>query len=142
MQARSVVWVDAVGNRTITKISTNTGAAVIQGNILNCSQADFLLWWESAVTANGAPAPPGGSFLTVNQRAALTFLCADNTQVVLLIPSPSSTIFLADLETVDAANVLVAALIAACIGNLESSTGSLATAYLGGTLAPFSRSPL
>jgi len=140
--SRSVVWVDANGNKTISRISSNTGATVIQGNILNCSEADFLEYWESAVTANATPIPPGGSYRGVLTRAALLFLCADNTQATVLIPCPSLSIFLADQETVDAANVFVAALITACIGNLESATGSLAVSYLGGYLLPGARSPL
>lgn len=142
MKARSVIFVDANGNKTITLLRSNTGAAGIMGGVLNCSQSDFLSWWESDVTVNPLPAPPGGVFRPVNQRAVLTFLCADNSQVDVIVPAPSLVIFLADQETLNAANPFVAGLIAACIGNLESSTGSLATAYLGGSRLPEARSPL
>jgi hypothetical protein len=73
---------------------------------------------------------------------AFTFLCADTTQVVLVLPAPSLAIFLADKETVDITNADVVALVADCIGSLMSSTGSLATALLSAALAPSIKSPL
>lgn len=142
MQARSVVITDANGGTTIILLRSNTGAGGIQGGVLNCSTADYTQYWESAVTVNGAPAPPGGAYQTVRLQAILYFACADTTIAQVVIPAPASGVFLADQETIDPANVLVAGLITACIGNLMSSSGSLATAYLGGRLSARRAAPL
>jgi len=134
--------VDANGNRTITRINTVAGAGAIQTAILACMTGDFDQWWESAVTANGAPAPAGGQYQGVQQRAALSFICGDATIAVLIVPCPAVSIFLADQQTVDPANLQVIALVAACIGSLTSSTGSAAVAFIGGVLGSNLRNPL
>src|SRR6185369_6032642 len=100
MLAESRVWIDAAGNRTITLVRSAAGAAAISAAVLNASEADWFQFWESAVTAQ-TPMPIGGSYLPVSLRAALTFICADNTLAVLYVPAPSVTIFLADGQTVD-----------------------------------------
>jgi hypothetical protein len=76
----------------------------------------------------------GGAYLPVALRAALTFVCADNSLAVLYVPSPNQTIFLADGQTVDPANLTVVAIVAAALGSLVSSTGSPATAFVSGVL--------
>lgn len=133
MQAESRVWIDAAGNRTITLTRTTTGAATIAAGVLLASEADWIQQWESVVAVN-APVPLGGTYLPTSLRAALTFLCADNTLAVLYVPAPSVTIFMADRQTVDPLNITVAGIIAACVGTLVSSTGSPATAFVSGVL--------
>jgi hypothetical protein len=130
--ARSIVWVDANGYTTITLVKTSTGAGTIQSDLLALSQADYLEWWESATTVNAVAAPAGGTYRPSSIRAQLTFQCADGTQVALIIPSPSLSIFLADGQTVDITNAGIVTLVGDCVGNLESSTGSLATSLLAG----------
>lgn len=142
MDTRSIVWTDANGLSAITMVRSTAGAGAIQAALLAASQADYIQWWESATTINGAPAPAGGQYRGGNQRAAFTFICADNSQVDLILPAPSVGIFLADQVTVDITNATVSALVAACVGSLTSATGSAATALLGATLSPGSRSPL
>lgn len=131
MNARSVLWTDVSGLQTITLVRTNAGATALQAAMLAVSNADYLQWWESAITANGAPAPVAATYQSVTDRAVLTFVCADNTQAVLQVIAPQSAIFMADQQTVNP--VAIAALIAAAIGSLVSTTGSLATTYVAGT---------
>lgn len=133
MQAESRVWIDAAGARTITLVRSVAGAAGISAAVIAASEADWSQWWESAVTAQ-VPAPVGGPYLPVSLRAALTFVCADNTLAVLYVPAPNRTIFLADGQTVDPLNLTVAAIITAAVGNLVSSTGSPATGFVSGVL--------
>lgn len=132
-QVRSIVWADAGGYTVVTKVRSATGAAGIMADALAVSNADWLEDWEGALSTHVAT-PTSAVYQPASLRAVLTFLCADNSQVRLIVPSPQVGIFLADKQTVDAANAGVVTLIAACIGNLESATGSLATAYLSGTL--------
>lgn len=132
-QAMSVVWIGAGTGQTITRIRTATGAATIRDDIIAVSTADKFSWWEGNLNINGAPAPAGGEYPAVNTVALLNFLCADGTIVVLKVPGPKISIFLSDGVTVDATTI--PALIAACIGNLQSTSGSLATAFLGGHIA-------
>jgi hypothetical protein len=140
--ARSIVVADANGQNTILLVRTLTGAASIQTGLLACTQADWLRWWESGITTNGGFAPSGGVNRSVNQRAALVFVCADTTQVALIIPAPSAAIFMADGETVDPSVTAVATLIGSCLGNLVNNAGSPATTYVSGALLPGARSPL
>lgn len=141
MLAESRVWVDAHGARTITLVRSTAGAAAISAAVAAASEADWMQWWESNVTVQ-TPAPVGGAYLPVSLRAALTFLCADNTLAQLYIPAPNQTIFLADGQTVDPANLAVVAIIAAALGSLVSSTGSPATAFVAGILQRGASQPL
>lgn len=131
-ESRSIVWVDAGSGATITRIRTNTGAGGIQTQMLAVSNADYNDYWEGTDTINGSPAPSTGQYQAVTQQATLSFLCADNTIATLRLIAPKISIFLSDGITVD--STTIAALIAACIGTLQSTSGSLATAYLAGSL--------
>ena len=129
---RSVIWVDAGGSAVITLIRTSTGAGGIQSAMLAQMNADYLNWWESAVTVNGAPAPTTAQYQAANQQARLVFLCADGTYAQLKLPAPKFGIFLPDGVSVD--STAIPALIAACVGTLEAPSGSLATSFVSGTL--------
>jgi hypothetical protein len=141
--SRSIIWVDANGKQTITRIRTGGGAGGIQAAILGASNADFNLWWESTETANGAPAPVAAVYQGVQPMAQLLYVCADNTIASLLLPAPQAAVFLADKETIDPANAAIAAITAAAIaaGGLISSSGSSATALAGGKLLPYRGAP-
>lgn len=130
---RSVIYGDHAGGVTITAIRTSTGATGIMGAVIAKSHADFLNFWESAESINVAPATSTGQYPSITQQATLSFLCADGTIARLIIPAPDISIFLADQQTVDSTQI--AALTAACIGNLESPSQSLAVSFLGGFLA-------
>jgi hypothetical protein len=131
-QSRSLLWIDAGGRLTITRIRTDAGAATIQADMLAVSNADWANEWEGNLNINMSPAPAGGDYGSVQQAAMLNFLCADNSIVGLRLIAPQVGIFLADKVTIDA--TMIATLIADCIGHLESTTGSLAASFLGGSL--------
>lgn len=139
---RSIVFTDAGGYNVIQKVRTDTGAATIQSAILAVSNADYFDWWEGDLNTNPGPSPTAAPYQPGVLKAALTFQCTDFSQVVLLVPAPRLGIFLADGETVNAANPNVTLLIAACIGHLESATGAKAASYLAGTLVRRAQSPL
>jgi len=129
----SVVWIGAGSGLTINRIRTATGASTILTDLLAISQADQLNTWEGDLTVNATPAPPGGTYPGLNTIANLVFLCADGTTAQIRLPAPSLSIMLADGVTVDA--TMIATLIADCVGNLESPTGSLAVSFLSGRVA-------
>lgn len=131
MQIRSTIWLDANGYTQIGMLRTNTGAGAIQAAIAAVSNAGLQQCWEGSQTVTGA-APTAALYQSGQQIVRLTFLCADGSEAVVKVFAPQSTIFLTDGVTVDPANANVATLIAACIGNLESATGALATAFLSG----------
>lgn len=136
-QTASVVWVDASGFKGITRINTVAGAAsIVAALALAASNADVLESWEGALAVNGAPAPVAAAYQPQSWRAALTFLCADLTNVVLLVPAPAIADFLADGQSVDPAAAAIASLIAACIGSLCNTAGSPATTFVSGQLLP------
>lgn len=69
-------------------------------------------------------------------KAVLTFVTSTGALHRYQVPAPKAAIFLADGETVDAANTDVAALVAGVIANKVSSRdGALITAFIGGTRA-------
>jgi hypothetical protein len=88
--------------------------------------------WEGNLTVNGSPAPVNAPYPGLQQIANLVFMCADGTSAQIRLPAPQIGIMLADGVTVD--STTIATLIGHCIGNLESPTGSLATAFLSGRL--------
>lgn len=129
---RSVIFTDHSGGVTIFAIRTSSGATGIQLALIAKSHGDYLNFWESTETVNVAPATSSGQYPSVTQQATLSYLCADGTVARLVIPAPDLSIFLADGQTVDATQI--AALTAACIGNLAAPSQSLAVSFLGGFL--------
>jgi len=124
--------VDSGGNNTITLIRTDTGASTIQTDLLALSNADWFNEWEGTLNLNGSPAPTFADYPSVTQQATIIFQCADGTTARVDIPAPQIGIFLSDGVTVD--STMITTLITDCIGNLMSSSLSLATAYLTGFL--------
>jgi hypothetical protein len=133
-QTMSVVWVDASGYRGITRLNSVAGAAAVVAAMVAASNADYQETWEGPLTANGAPAPIAATYQPQSARAAMTFICADLTNLVLLLPAPQLTDFLTDGQSVDPASPAIAALIAACIGVLTNAAGSPVTAFVSGVL--------
>lgn len=140
--ATSVVWIDANGNKTITRIETFAGFTSFSGALKGCSNADFLQYWESLETNNSSPAPVLDDFVSVADRAALLFLCADNTLVTVLVPSPSIDIFYADGETVNPSSAAISTLITNVAGSLVNGNGSLALSFVAGYRLPRAKLPL
>lgn len=140
--ATSIVWVDANGFRSITKVNTVGGYASFSGALKGLSNADYLVTWESVTSPNPSPSPVAMEYQSGVDRAALIFRCADNTLVTVLVPAPSINIFLSDGETVDPAATTVATFIANAVGSLTNASGSLATAFVAGYRLPRSANPL
>lgn len=130
---RSVIWLQAGPQSTITLIRTDTGGSAIETAILAHSNSDWFNEWEGTLNINGAPAPVNAPYPGVAQQARLVFKCADNSQAELVIPAPKVNIFLPDGVTVDVTTI--PDITAACIGHLLSGSLSPATTYLSGLLS-------
>jgi hypothetical protein len=131
----SQVWLDARGYTRITLIRTSTGVGSLLSPLQAISNAGLLECWEGPQSLY-TPAPVAAQYESGQQTARLTFVCADGTQAVLQVFAPVLGIFQTDEVTVDSANANVVTLIAAAVGNLMSSSGSLATAYVSGSMGP------
>lgn len=142
-ESRSVVWVDANGKNSITRIRTGTGATALLAAVLAASNGDYQSWWESAETLNGAPAPVAATYQPLQPMAQLLYLCTDLSVATLNVPAPILGLFLADKETVDPASAAAVAITTAALaaGGLVSATASAATALLGGKLLPYRGAP-
>ena len=128
----SVVWVDHGGNQTIKLIRQSNFTQTIRNDLVAISNADWLQSWSGTLAINGTIVTANATYPSVLQQATLVFLCADNTQARIDLPAPVGSIFLPDGVTVD--STAIATLIGDAIGNLQSASGSLATAYLSGIL--------
>ena len=77
-----------------------------------------------------SPTPAGsGQYALCSTTAVLNFITGAGTGVQVTVPAPVASIFAADGVTVDPANVVVAAFIAAAVGYLTDSGGNVVTAY-------------
>lgn len=130
MFRRYVVWIDFNGRTRLTLINTAAGAAGVQAALLAQSNADVLNSEDGALTVNAAPAPAAAVYQNVGDSAALTFQDAGGTLTVLQLPAPKLGVFMADGETVNPA--AIAAIITSVVGTVETSSGGLVTAYVGG----------
>jgi len=133
--ATSTVWKDARGYSRIGLIYTPTGIGGILPALEACSNAGALVCWEGPLTVIGA-APAAALYESGLQVAGLTYICADGTDVMLLIFAPILAVFMADGATIDATNALIVALNAAVIGHMTNASGSLVIAYASGRLIP------
>ena len=133
---RSTVWLDANGYQTITLIGGNASLNTIMTALAAASNAAWQYYWESSATYQTSPTPIAAQYIQGNQYAEMIFNCADGTSASLKLPAPQIGCFLADGRTLDSTNVLIAAIITAAIGTLQSTTGSLATSFLVGKLQP------
>lgn len=139
--ATSVVWVDATGQRTITRVNTTTGLTFLS-YMQAAMKGNYAQSWESVVTNNATPTTNTGAYQSVADRAALLFNCVDGTVVTLVLVSPTLACFMADGETIDPTSTPIAALVANAIGVLTNQSGSPATAFIAGYLLPRTRTPL
>lgn len=137
MERRYTVWIDANGFTRLTLCNSLVGSSGVQGALLAQSNADVLNYLDTTLTVNGAPAPSASQFQRVSDAAGLTFQDASGNLVVLQLPAPVSSIFMADTVTVNPA--AIAAIIAAVVGTVVTASGSLVTAYVGGTRRPTTR---
>lgn len=140
--ARSVVWLDANGYKTITKIQSQSGASSVVGDLQALSNAGVQNYWESEVTVANLT-PSTGLFQSGADRAAMVFLCSDTTNYTIIVPAPKSSIFDSDGESVDLTNVDVAAFaLAAITCPICNESGSPVTVLLAGYRLPRAKSPV
>ena len=131
VQVRSTIWVDFQGNTQQTIMSTNSGGAGIEADMLAASQAARLRMWEG--TDGGATGTSHNAiYVSVSDYAWIQWLCADNSVVSLSIPAPRQAIFQADGESVNTSQALIVTLNAAVVGTLLGASGSPAASILGG----------
>lgn len=130
---RSISWIDTNGFTRQTQPRGSATLASLQSSLLAASNADVLTEYEGTENINGAPAPTAATYQNVTDTANLLFQTAGGNIVTVVLPAPQAGIFLADGTTVDPANALVTAIVAAALAVVVDITGAAVVAYLGGT---------
>jgi len=125
-----MVWIDANGFTRLTLVNGTSPLSGVQSALLAKSNADVLNAVENTISLF-TPAPPGGTYRTVGDAAILTFQDAGGNLVDITLPAPDSSIFFADQETVDSSQIT--AIIAAVVGTVDTASGGVVTAFVGGT---------
>jgi hypothetical protein len=127
-------WLDGAGGflRTAGWVDSTVSSGPLLTALQAASNAE-LLYSEQSLPRTATTTPnPGATWWLCTDTVVLTFVCADLTNVGLIIPGPTAAIFLAGGLVVDPANGLVAAIIAAAIGTVRNATGSAVTAFVSG----------
>lgn len=132
MSYRQSVWIDAVdinGHTSTQSLHTQGNpppdfgpVGAVLTSMEACMNASLQAAWLSPVTVY-TPTPIAGPYGTVWDKAIFTWRSSAGLVVRTVIPGPGA-IFLADNETVDLANPLVAAYVAACQAALGDSGGN------------------
>lgn len=130
-------WIDTNGFTRLTLVNSAAGAAGVLAALLAQSNADILNSLDTTLAVNASPSPVAAQFQVVSDAAALTFQDAAGSLVVIQLPAPVSSIFLADTVTVNSA--AIAAIKAAVIGTVVTAAGGVVTAYVGGSRRPTNR---
>lgn len=107
-------------------IAIEAALAALSVASLGASKGAFTS--SPAINTYGA----AGAYDSVEDKAQLTYQTGTGAIHRYEIPAPLASIFLADDETVDPANGLVAALTAAMVGKASSRDGVLLGSYVGG----------
>jgi len=94
------------------------------------SYADWQKSWAGDVLTNGSPSTSTGAYQNVADYVQLVWLTVAGTLVYLTLVAPSSSIFMADGETVDP--TAIAVLATDVIGSLQDDNGNLVASYVGG----------
>lgn len=126
---RGIVWADVNGGSRLTTPRANASLSTIQTAMLAKSNASVLYEWEGAQSASTGTAA-ASTYQNVQDAAVLVFQAPSCAQVKLLLPAPKSSIFFADQETVDPAQV--ATLIGDCLGVLCTLAGEAVSEYIAG----------
>lgn len=129
-----VYWSDAFGGQRLVWYTfadgadlTPFGAAV--NNTSNAIPAQTVAGTIQTTTATPSTSP----FPNVVDSAVLSFSTSTGTLVGLLVPAFKESLYLADNQTVDPAQPLIIALVAAALAlPLVDSSGNAVTAYVGG----------
>lgn len=126
-------WVDAKGWRLAPSLEVNdeTLAATIAGDMAALSNATNDTIYFTTVESGVGFAGADNVYQSVYECAKLTFASSvDGGRVFLLIPAPSTSLFLADQETVDPS--VASALIADVLATVQTTGGNPVDSYVGG----------
>ena len=129
-----VYWADAVGGTRLVWYTYATGAILAPfGNAVdNCSNAVPSQTVAGAIQTTSS-VPSTNPFPSVVDSAVLSFSTAVGSLVGVLVPAFKEALYLADNQTVDPAQPLVIALVAAAIAlPVVDNAGNPVTAYVGG----------
>lgn len=135
-------WVDYVGLVRSQRIYAGTNPCTVLTQLQALSNAAVLRNFDANLDP-GIGSTTHAVYQGVAQVASILFTTAGGNIIELLLPAPQLTAMLADQTTLDP--TALAALIAACTGNLSDVSGDLATAFLGGRLLasnPFGLTPI
>lgn len=134
MDRAYVQWVDAYGGTRLTWFSYTTGSnpnpfQVALNDTVNPVPASIV----SGSVVAGAGTPSTNPYTGVADAALLQFATAAGNLVGLICPGFQESLYLADNQTVDPAQPLVIALVAAAIAlPLVDSAANPVTAFIGG----------
>jgi hypothetical protein len=126
-----LVWVDAQGERVLHVVTTDTGVGAIESAIESKSNAVVLECWEGDDEVYSS-VPSVSNYHTVRVAAVLEFTDGTGSSARVYIPSPDSSIFSTDGDTVDPSQIT--SIISACIGHLICGSGNVATAFVQGKI--------
>lgn len=133
MRVAGAVWADFLGRSRLTIIRADTNPCGILTAAQAVSNAGVLWNWDGPLDP-GIGAAASAVYEGVQQWCQLTFQTGAGTLCRLTLPAPQLGILMPDKQTVDP--TAVAALIAACIGQLADGSGNVAASYVGGILMP------
>ena len=134
MDRAYVIWADVFGATRLTWYTYATGATLPPFAIAlaACAQPQPIQVVAGAVQT-GTVAPGSSPYANVADSAVLTFATALGNTVGLVIPGFTEALYLADNQTVDPAQPLVIALVAAVLAlPLVDSAANPVIAYVGG----------
>jgi len=138
---QTVSYRDAKGQTSVMKffvVAASPAAALTDAQAIvaaltaltNCAQGNAKGAYTTSPTTNVYGA--NNEYPTVEDKAMLTYQTSTGQNHRYMVPGPLAAIFLTDLETVDPANTLVAALTTAMVGKAASGDGVLIASYVGG----------
>lgn len=129
-----VYWADAVGGTRLVWYTYQAGGILTPfGNAVdNCSNAVPSQTVAGTIQTT-VSLPSTNPFPSVTDSAVLSFSTAVSSLVGVLVPAFKEALYLADNQTVDPAQPLVIALIAAALAlPIADNSGNPVTAYVGG----------
>lgn len=133
MRIAGAVWSDFLGRSRLTIVRASTNPCGILTATQAVSNASILYNWDGPLDP-GIGVATSAVYEGVQQWVGLLFQTAAGTTIRLTLPAPQLGILQADKQSVNPSSI--AALIAACLGELADPSGNVATTYLGGILQP------
>lgn len=132
-------WKDINGGTRTQTVTTQGNPAPVFGGISTLFDAvkdasDAGFWMAKLCPVLVVDeAPSSGPYPTVQDVALMIFRTDAGTTVRITVPGPKSAMFKADLQTVDPASALAAAIISAVLATVSDSNGNPAITYVSGS---------